>query len=198
MPLTGTWAMILPSIMHGGQAMASDTILAGKGNRWRIAGWGVAAGLLLLPFIAMQLTRDVNWTGSDFVFAAVLIGGVGLVFELTIRMSDSKYYRAGVALALSASFLTVWATGAVGMIGDEGDPLNLMFGGVLAIALLGSALGGFKAKGMAMAMLVAAVAQFMAGTIGMFTDLVGGIFSAMFSAIWLASAAMFRRAGNLR
>jgi hypothetical protein len=174
--------------------MASDTIMASKGNRWRVMGWGIASGILLLPFIAMQFTRDVNWTGSDFIFAAVLIGGVGLLFELTVRMADNKSYRAGVALALAASFLTIWATGAVGMIGDEGDPLNLMFAGVLAIALLGSALGGFRPGGMAKAMLVAAGAQFIAGTIGMFTDLLGGIYSVMFAAIWLASAAMFRRA----
>jgi hypothetical protein len=177
--------------------MASDTIMAGKGNRWRIAGWAIAAGILLLPFIAMQFTREVNWTGSDFIFAAVLIGGVGLLFELTLRMSDNKPYRAGVALALAASFLTIWATGAVGMIGDEGDPLNLMFGGVLALALLGSAIGGFRASGMAKAMAVAAIAQFLAGTIGMFTDLLGGVFSAMFAGLWLSSAAMFRKAGKL-
>jgi hypothetical protein len=144
----------------------------------------------------MQLTSQVDWTAADFVFAAVLIGGVGLLFELTVRMTGNRSYRAGVALALAASFLTIWATGAVGMIGDEGNPLNLMFAGVLAIALLASGLGRFRAKGMAWAMLAAAGAQFAAGTIGMFTDLLGGIYSALFAALWLASAAMFRRASG--
>ena len=173
--------------------MASD-VTSAYGNRWRVAGWGLAVSLLLLPFIAMQLTREVNWTGSDFVFATVLIGGVGLLFELTVRMSDSPAYRAGVALALAASFLTIWATGAVGMIGDEGNPLNLMFLAVLLIALFGSALGSFRARAMGWAMAAAAAAQLLASTIGMFTDLLGGIYSMMFAAIWLASAAMFRKA----
>jgi len=177
--------------------MASDVSIMGRwGNRWRIAGWGMAVCSLLLPFVAMQFTSDVNWTASDLIFAAAMIGGSGLLFELTVSMSDNNAYRIGVALALAAAFLTIWATGAVGMIGDEGNPLNLMFAGVIALALLGSALGGFKAPGMAKAMVAAAVAQFLAATIGMFSDLLGGIYSAMFAGIWLASAAMFRRAGK--
>lgn len=172
--------------------MASDTGLGG--SPWRIAGWGLAVLALLTPFLAMQFTGEVNWTGSDFIFAAVLIGGVGLLFELTVRLSGEKSYRAGVGLALAASFLTVWASGAVGMIGDEGNPLDLMFAGVLAVALLGAAIAGFRPGGMARAMAVAAAAQLAASVAGMFTDLRGGVFSAMFALIWLASAAMFRRA----
>ena len=179
--------------------MASGAeIKSGGIGGWRVAGWGLALAALALPFAAMQFGSEVNWTGSDFVFAGLLIGGVGLLFELTVRASDNWHYRAGVALALAASFLTIWATGAVGMIGDEGNPLNLMFGGVLLIALIGSALGRFHAQGMARAMLAAAIAQFAASAIGMVDDLLGGIFSAMFAAIWLASAAMFRRAANNR
>jgi hypothetical protein len=175
--------------------MASN-VTSANGNRWRIAGWGLAVSLLLLPFIAMQLTREVNWTGSDFLFATILIGGVGLLLELTVRRSDSPAYRAGVGLALAASFLTIWATGAVGMIGDEGDPLNLMFAGVLLVALLGATLARFRATGMARAMLAASIAQLAASGIGMVSDPRGGIFSATFALLWLASAAMFRTASR--
>ena len=178
--------------------MASGTDIGPGGiGGWRIAGWGIALAILLLPFAAMQFTSDVNWTRSDFLFAALLIGAVGLLFELTVRASDSKYYRGGVALALAVSFLIIRATGAVGMIGDEGDPLNLMFAGVLLVAIMGSAFARFRAAGMARAMLAAAAAQFLAGTFGMFADLLGGIYSAMFAGLWLASAALFRRAGKL-
>jgi hypothetical protein len=177
--------------------MASDVkIDDGRGSPWRIAGWGLAVSVLLLPFVAMQFTRQVSWTGSDFIFAAVLIGGVGLLLELTVRMSDNGYYRAGVGLALAVSFLTIWATGAVGMIGDEGNPLNLMFAGVLLLALLGAAVARFRPVGMASVMLLAAVAQLAASVIGAFTDPRGGIFSALFAVFWLASAAMFRQAGR--
>lgn len=68
--------------------MASDTIMAGKGNRWRVMGWGIAAGILLLPFIAMQFTREANWTGSDFIFAAVLIALIWLASAVMFRRAD--------------------------------------------------------------------------------------------------------------
>jgi len=179
--------------------MASGTeIRTGRFGVWRIAGWGLALAALILPFAAMQFGSEVNWTGSDFVVAGLLIGGAGLLFELTVRASDNRHYRAGVALALAAGFLTIWATGAVGMIGDEGNPINLMFGGVMLIALIGSAFARFQAPGMARAMLAAAIAQFAASAVGMVTDLTGGICSAMFTTIWLASAAMFRRAESSR
>jgi len=176
--------------------MASDTNVGGSPSR--IAGWGLAVLALLTPFLAMQFTSGVNWTGSDFIFAALLIGGAGLLLELTVRMSNSRSYRVGVGLALAAGFLTNWASGAVGMIGNEDNPLNLMFGGVLAIALLGSSIAGLRPAGMARAMAAAAAAQLVASMIGMFTDLRGGIFSALFAGLWLASAAMFRKASQQR
>ena len=172
--------------------MASDTRIGG--SPWRIAGWGLAVLALLMPFLAVQFTSGVNWTGFDFIFAAVLIGGVGVLIELTVRVSDNKGYRGAVGLALAAGMLTIWVSGAVGMIGVEDNPLNLMFAAVLAIALFGSAIAGFRAAGMARAMAVTAGAQFAASLIGMFTDLRSGIFSALFALIWLASAAMFGRA----
>jgi len=44
-----------------------------RGNRWRVAIWGSAALLLLLPWVAREFTREVNWTPADFgVFGAML------------------------------------------------------------------------------------------------------------------------------
>jgi len=45
-------------------------------------------------------------------------------------------------------------------------------------------------------MAVTAAAQLAASLIGMFADLRGGIFSALFALIWLASAGMFVRAAR--
>jgi nitrate/nitrite transporter NarK len=41
--------------------------------------------LLLIPLVAMQFTNEVNWTLSDFVVAAVLLLGTGLVCEFVMR-----------------------------------------------------------------------------------------------------------------
>lgn len=128
-------------------------------NRSRILAWGGAAVMLLIPFVAMQFTREVNWTLSDFVFAGLLIGGIGGAFELAARASRSRAYRLGAGLALLATFLLIWFNAAVGIIGDEDNPANLMFGGVIVLALTGAIIARFRARGMMRAMFVAAGAN---------------------------------------
>jgi hypothetical protein len=156
----------------------------------------VAVALILAPLIAMQFTREVNWTEGDFVFAALLIGIVGLGFEFTVRMTPSWAQRGGVAVALAASFLTIWVNGAVGMIGDEDNTYNLLFLGVIALALLGSVAARFRPGGMALAMAAAALAQALLGLVGMGADVRGGIISTTFAGLWLLSAALFRMAAR--
>jgi hypothetical protein len=178
-------------------AMADKAQVSGgrEGVPWRMLGWESAVALLVLPFVAMQFTREVNWTVGDFVFAALLIGAVGLAFELTVRASRNPTFRGGVAAALAASFLTIWANGAVGMIGDEGNPYNLLFLGVIGVGLIGSIIGRFRPPGMAVAMVVAAIAQAGVGLGGIAADVRGGILSTGFAGLWLISAALFRNAG---
>lgn len=84
-------------------------------NRWRIIGWGAAAALLLTPLIAMQFTSEVNWTASDFVFAILMFGTAGLLFELAARMIRNGWLRALAALAIVAAFLVIWIDAAVGI-----------------------------------------------------------------------------------
>lgn len=84
-------------------------------NPWRIAGWGTAAGLLLVPLVAMQFTTEVNWTLGDFVAGALLIGVPGLAFEAVAHRTRNLAYRVGAALALVTVFLVVWVELAVGI-----------------------------------------------------------------------------------
>lgn len=163
----------------------------GRGVLWRIAGWSVAGLLLLVPLIG-----NFPWTASDYVFAAVLMGGTGLAFELAVRKSKNLSYRAGVAAALAGAFLTIWANGAIGMIGSEDNPYNLLFGGVLLIALIGSALARLRPAGMMWAMAAAAVAQVSIGAAGYAADPRGALFSIGFGGIWLLAAALFWLAGQ--
>lgn len=171
----------------------------GGGRRWspwRIAGWSIPVLLLMLPAVAMQFTREVDWTATDFVFAAVLFGSVGLAFELIVRTSRSLAFRFGAGLAVVAAFLTVWVNGAVGMIGSEDNPYNLAFGGVLFVALVGAVLARFEAIGMARAMVVAGIGQAIAGALGLAADVRGGLFSMAFAGLWLLSAALFWNAAR--
>lgn len=168
------------------------------GIPWRIIGWSIPALLLLLPLVAMQFTQEVNWTRSDFVVAAVLFGSVGLAFELIVRTSSSLAYRAGAALAVFAAFLTIWVNGAVGMIGSEGNPYNLLFGGVLTLALTGAIVARFEPAGMARAMVAAAIAQAAVAAFGLSIDVLGGVLSLAFAAPWLLAAALFAKAARER
>ena len=205
MPLTGDPSEGMPHLDTKGTAMAKHAASGGSRalNPWRVAGWGLAALLLLLPLVAMRFTAEVNWTGGDFVFAAMLIGGVGGAAELAVRATRSRFYRAGCGLLLAATFLIVWLNAAVGMIGDEHDPRNLLYAGVLMLGL-GFAIGGrFRPAGMARAAIFMAVAQALVGIVGVVTgsnDPPGAagqvVLNGGFVAVFAGAAWLFRRAAH--
>ena len=58
-------------------------------------------------------------------------------------------YRFAVGMALAAAFLLVWMNLAVGVIGSEDNPANLMYFGVLAIGFLGAIIAELRPQGMA-------------------------------------------------
>ena len=176
----------------------AKVIEGGGPNRWRVAGWSIAALLLLLPLVAMQFTHEVNWTPADFAFAAALIGGVGLAFEVTARATRNNAYRGAVAIALAAAFLLVWINGAVGIIGDEDNPLNLLYVGVIAVAFGGMAWARFRSRGASHAMFAAAVANIAVGVVAIVAGgseppgIVGLIvLNGFFVALFLGSAWLF-------
>lgn len=180
-------------------------------SRLRPFIWGAAAVLLLLPAIAMRFTTEVDWTGSDFVVMGVMLATACGIYELGVWLSGDTAYRAAFGIAALAGFLTVWVNLAVGMIGSEGNPLNLMFGGVLLVAALGSLLALFRARGMAWAMGATAVAQLLAAAVALAVGLSAGtgeqagpplarevLLTACFAVPWLASAMLFRKAAERR
>ena len=73
------------------------------------------AFLLLIPFIAMQFTAEVNWTLSDFVIAGVLMLGTGLLCELVMRKINKTSLRTGICVTILVIFLLIWAELAVGI-----------------------------------------------------------------------------------
>jgi hypothetical protein len=176
-----------------------------RGIAWRPLGWGAAVALLLTPVVAMHFTSEVNWTVSDFIFAGVMFGLVGGTLELAFRKSGNRCYRGGVAVAVATTFLLVWINAAVGIIGNEDNPLNLMFFGVIAVALAGALIARFKAAGMARAMIVAGALQVGIG-IGVFALNVAAseppgaigllVLIEFFAGAWFVSAWLFRRAAN--
>lgn len=167
-----------------------------RGVRWLV--WGGAACLLLLPLVAMQFPGSgVDWTGLDFVFAAVMLGLACIAFEMALRVARSNAYIVGVGVAVAAGFTMTWSNLAVGIIGSEGNPANLMFFGVLAVALAGVLWSRLRPLGMARAMEATALAQAavcVAALVleGAYVFVMTGIFMAM----WLLSAQLLRRAAR--
>ena len=49
---------------------------------WRILGWGTALIMLLIPFISMQFTDEVDWTVSDFIVFGAMLAAAGGAFEI--------------------------------------------------------------------------------------------------------------------
>lgn len=181
------------------KAMAGNTEHGGgrRGSGWRMARWGTAALVLLLPLVAMQFTDEVAWDLTDFVvFGAMLAGACG-TYELAARVTGNGAYRAAAGVALATAFLLVWINLAVGIIGNEGNPANLMFGGVLAVGILGAVVARFQPHGMARALVATALAQALVAVIALIEGFGhASILTGCFVALWLTSALLFRKAAQ--
>ena len=161
--------------------------------------WAIAAGLLLLPLLAMQFTDSVDWTASDFVIMGALLFAACSAYEIGARMSRNHWYRFAVAIAVVSGFLMIWINLAVGIIGSEDNAENLLFGAVLLVAIAGSAVSGFRPEGMFRAFMATAAAQVAVGVYALFAGSPEGVFlSEFFAAMWLVSAGLFRKAAQDR
>jgi hypothetical protein len=105
------------------------------------------------------LLAEWPWTLADFVIAGALVFGSGLTYELVARKAGDIAYRFAVGVALAAAFILVWINLAGGIIGDSGDPANLMYGGVLSVGIVGAIVARFRPHEMARALLATALAQ---------------------------------------
>ncbi len=78
----------------------------------------VVAFILLIPFIAMQFTNEVNWSLFDFTAAALLLFGIGILSELVMRKVKNNKHRIILCLAVLLLLLLIWAELAVGIFGS--------------------------------------------------------------------------------
>ncbi|MFN0047210.1 MAG: hypothetical protein ACKVOS_12150 [Sphingorhabdus sp.] len=167
---------------------------------WRILGWGSAAGLLLIPLVAMQFSREVQWDGADFIIATAIIGITGALAELNVLITSNLFSRAGGFFAILAGSLVFWSSLAIGMIGHEGNSVNLLFGLVLLIAIVGAWLSGLHRNILPLAMLSAGTVQcsigFLAGIMG--SDFRGGVFTVLLAKLWWIASLLFAFAAKHR
>lgn len=171
-------------------------------QRWRVLRtlpWIAAAILLLLPVVAMRFTSEVAWTASDFmVMGGMLLFACGS-FELVARKAPNVTYLAAATIAIGTGFLLVWANLAVGIIGPESNGANLMFFGVLVIAIAGALVARSRPRAMAIAMAVTAVALMLAIATGLLLFQASAreaVLTMVFAVAWLVSAALFRKSAR--
>lgn len=84
-------------------------------NQISITLFASASLLLLLPLMAMQFTREVNWTASDFMVAGVLLYGTAIACDLTLRNIKSKNTARVVCGVILFLLAAVWIELAVGI-----------------------------------------------------------------------------------
>jgi hypothetical protein len=160
------------------------------------------AFILLLPLLAMQFTDEVVWDLADFAVAGGLLFGAGLTYQLVARKGGNIAYRAAVGVALGAALSIVWMNLAVGLIGSEDDPANLMYVGVLAVGITGALIARLRPHGMARTMFATALVQTLVAAIALVAGLghpESGpleilVLNGFFVALFVGSAWLFRRA----
>ena len=137
------------------------------------------------------------WGVEDFAAAGGVVVGVGAAYRLAARRTGSGAGRAAVGVALAAAFVLVWATLAVGVVGAEDNPANLMVVSVLAVGIVGTVVARFRPRGMARAMLATALAQTLVAVVaGLAASGYVGLIAGCFAVPWLLSAWLFRKAAR--
>jgi hypothetical protein len=172
----------------------------------RIIAWAVIAILVLAIPLAMLFTNEVQW--NEAVAYGVILLAIGGLYELWQWLKTrAKAYRSAFIIGFADLFLLGWVSGAVGIIGSENNPANLMYWAVPVVLLVGSLISHFRARRMARALftagliqiLIPAVALFIwpaqaswgdAGVIGVF------VINLVFALLFVVSGLLFRRASK--
>lgn len=111
-------------------------------------------------------------------------------------------YRFAFALAVGASFMLAWVSMSVGLIGADGDPVNVMYFGVIAIGGIGAVVTRRSPRGMARTLVAMAIGQTIVAAIALFGGLgrpwsgpLEIVYSnAFFVTLFMCSAWLFHRA----
>jgi hypothetical protein len=82
----------------------------------RVVGIVVAIVLILMiPFVAMQFTTEVDWSPMDFVIMGALLLGTGLICEMVLRSVKTVQKRVIYIGAVLFAFFLIWVERAVGL-----------------------------------------------------------------------------------
>lgn len=104
---------------------------ARRSTRRSLVRVGLATvAILLVPLAGMAFGDEVAWSVGDFVFAATVLAGTGLVLELAVRNPRRNAYRIATAAIAVAAIVLGKADDAPGLV---------LFGCLLALGTVGLA-----------------------------------------------------------
>jgi len=140
---------------------------------------------------------------SQFVMAGIVLLILGLLYLLIASRARTGAYKVAAGITVAASLLLVWGNLAVGFIGSEDNPANLLYAGALIVGFIGAILAKLQPLGMAKALFATAFAQFAVPFIAMSIwrpELNRGVLmvivlNTIFAGLWVVSGWLFRRAG---
>lgn len=165
----------------------------------------VPSCIVTIPAVAMWFSVEGwAWQATDFVVAWVFIAGAIATYQFVASKAPNRAYRFATAIAVASGLVLLWINGAVGLIGSEANPANLMYVLVLLVGLAGAAVGRLRPIGMARALSATALAQFLVPVVALvrwpsdFSPGVLPVFGLNFGFVLLfaVSAYLFRVAGT--
>jgi hypothetical protein len=173
-------------------------------NTKRLIVWAAVVMFMSLIALAIQFTDEIS-KSEAMAYGIILLVGGGF-FELWQWLKTrNKTYHVAFSLGLVGILLLGWVSGAVGIIGSENNPANLMYWAVPVVLLIGSLMARFQPGGMACTLLAAALVQISVPVVALFVwpaqaswgeAGVIGVFIAnsIFAVLFAGSAWLFRRA----
>jgi hypothetical protein len=143
-------------------------------------------------------------TIAHVVMAGILLLVLGLLYLLVVSRGRTGAYKLAAGVTVAASLLLVWGNLAVGFIGSEDNPANLLYAGVLAVGFLGAVLAKLQPLGMSKVMFATALSQFAVPFVAMAIwrpELNLGVLwvivlNTVFAGLWVAAGWLFRRAST--
>lgn len=122
----------------------------------------VPAGVLTIPAAAMLLRIEGwDWGAADFVVMGGLLAAAVAAYQFVAVRTPNRAYRFAAGLAVFTGLVLIWLNAAVGLIGSEDNPANLLYSGVIIIGLGGAAIARLQPLGMSRALAMTALAQFL-------------------------------------
>jgi hypothetical protein len=120
-------------------------------------------------------------------------------------MTNKNIYRLAVGLGVFSGLALMWINLAVGIIGNEDNPPNLLYVGVIAVGLIGAIIYRHSPAGLSRALFATAFVQALVPVIALLiwrpeiNPGVLGVFilNTVFVAMFVSSGLQFRRAAAL-